>query len=240
MATVKQHYDTVLSDVYSWMFGGFDAGIEGNERLLKAHRIEPHGSCVAVDLGAGCGFQSIPLANLGFRVVAIDLDSKLLDELARNAKGARIDLIQDDLLNFRQHIDSPAELVVCMQDTLIHLETKHDVRKLFTEVFASLEDGGRFMLSFRDLSTELTDLDRFIPVRSDAERIMTCFLEYEPETVKVHDLVHIKIEGRWELRKSFYRKLRLSAGWVRDELSRAGFREISPTVERGLITIVAQ
>lgn len=30
MATVREHYDHVLSDVYSWMFGGFDSGIESN------------------------------------------------------------------------------------------------------------------------------------------------------------------------------------------------------------------
>jgi len=40
-------------------------------------------------------------------------------------------------------------------------------------------------LSFRDLTPDLTGLNRFIPVRSDPDRIMTCFLEYEPETVIV-------------------------------------------------------
>ena len=47
--------------------------------------ITPARSGRAVDLGAGCGFQSIPLARLGFAVTAIDIDRKLLDELHRNA-----------------------------------------------------------------------------------------------------------------------------------------------------------
>ena len=53
---------------------------------------------------------------------------------------------------------------------------------------AALERGGRFVITYRDLSREALELDRFIPVRSDDTTILTCFLEYEPETVKVHDL----------------------------------------------------
>ncbi len=41
---------------------------------------------------------------------------------------------------------------------------------------------------------ELTELDRFIPVKSDGSKIFTCFLEYEKETVKVHDIIYERIE----------------------------------------------
>ena len=30
MPSVKQHYEEVLSDVYSWMFGGFENGLKSN------------------------------------------------------------------------------------------------------------------------------------------------------------------------------------------------------------------
>ena len=62
MATVKEHYADVLSDIYSWMHGGIDSGIQINSEFFNEHHIIPKGSGVAVDLGAGCGFQSIPLA----------------------------------------------------------------------------------------------------------------------------------------------------------------------------------
>ena len=65
MATVKQHYNEVLSDVYSWMFGGFESGIQRNIEFINKHKLNPQGSGIAVDLGAGCGFQSIPLARAG-------------------------------------------------------------------------------------------------------------------------------------------------------------------------------
>jgi SAM-dependent methyltransferase len=240
VASAEQHYDEVLSGVYSWMYGGFDAALARFTEFFMSRGIAPRGSGRAIDLGAGCGFQSIPLARLGFAVTAIDLDRKLLDELREHAGSAKIAVVRGDLLDFDELADLPAELVVCMVDTLVHLSSKSDVSRLFAKVHAALEPGGRFVLSFRDLSHEATELDRFIPVRSDESTVFTCFLEYEPETVKVHDLVYRRqADGRWQFLKSFYRKLRLARSWVEAELMRAGFTGIEATAERGFVTIVA-
>lgn len=239
MATVEEHYENVLSDVYAWMFGGFDSGVEKNIGFFRKLGIKPTRSGVAIDLGAGCGFQSIPLAQKGFSVTAIDLDTKLLDALASNACGLPVKIVRDDLVDFDKHIDANAELIVCMTDTLIHLESKDRVISLFEKVVASLENGGHFIITFRDLSYELSALDRFIPVKSDDNIIFTCFLEYEPERVKVHDLVYMRKDSRWSLNKSYYRKLRLSKEWVDEQLLAAGFSNIESTVDRGFVTVIA-
>jgi hypothetical protein len=114
-----------------------------------------------------------------------------------------------------------------MGDTLTHLPDHASVRQLFTDVYQSLEPGGSFVLTFRDLSIRLDGLDRFIPVRSDADRILTCFLEFGTDFVTVHDLLYLREEngenGGWQLKKSSYRKLLLSVGDVTDALSDAGF-----------------
>lgn len=239
MATVEAHYERVLSDKYSWMFGGFEAGIEKNRRFFAQRGIRPAGSGLAVDLGAGCGFQSIPLAEAGFSVVAVDIDRKLLAELEANAGDLPVRPVRDDLLCFEDHVEERVELVVCMTDTVLHLASRQQIVSLFDKVFAALHPGGRFILSFRDLSSELRDLDRFIPVRSDENVVFTCFLEYEPETVKVHDLVYERIGDQWSLAKSYYRKLRVSRHWVETALSRAGFALAESSVEAGMVTIIA-
>ena len=239
MATVKEHYDRVLSDVYSWMFGGFDSGIERNIDFFKKNKISPVRSGVAIDLGAGCGFQSVPLAKVGFSVIAVDTDGKLLNELKNNCGTLAVNIVQDDLINFEKYARDKAELVVCMTDTLVHLESKDKVLSLFNKVVSSLELGGKFIITFRDLSSELSELDRFIPVKSDENIIFTCFLEYEPETVKVHDLVYKKNSEKWNLNKSFYRKLRLSKDWVDSQLFSVGFNRVESTVDHGFITVIA-
>lgn len=238
MTTVNEHYDRVLADVYSWMFGGFESGIQKNLEFFKQHNLSPIGSGKAIDLGAGCGFQSIPLAQIGFSVTAIDLNAKLLNELKENLGEINVRTIQDDLINFEQYIEDKPELIICMTDTILHLESKDKVNSLFEKVFASLSDRGKFIVTFRDLSTELVELDRFIPVKSDADTIFTCFLEYEQNTVKVHDLVYRQQDNAWQLHKSFYRKLRLSKLWVDDRLKDVGFSQIESNVERGFVTII--
>jgi precorrin-6B methylase 2 len=239
MATVKQHYTDVLSDVYSWMLGGFDLALSKNIEFFQLHDINPQESGIAIDLGAGCGFQSIPLANRGFSVTAIDLDQKLLNELKANASNLDITTIQDDLINFEQYVDRKAELIICMTDTLLHLESKKKVSTLLQKIYVSLESKGKSILTFRDLSQELSELDRFIPLRNDEQTIFTCFLEFEPDTVKVHDLVYQKDHNSWKLNKSFYRKLRLSQQWVDRQLKEAGFKQIEFKVNNGLICVIA-
>jgi len=239
MASSKAHYEQVLSSVYSWMYGGFPAALQRNIDFFEANEISPRKSRNAIDLGAGCGFQSIPLARLGYAVTSFDLDRNLLRELTEHSKGLSINTVEVDLLRFRDYVNADVELAVCMMDTLLHLESREDARRLMADVFSALEDGGKFIITFRDLTHELTNLDRFIPVRSDATKVFTCFLEYEPETVKVHDLVYRKAGSSWELAKSFYRKLRISEQWVTGELTKAGFMDINSNNEKGLVTVVA-
>jgi SAM-dependent methyltransferase len=239
VANVEQHYDQVLSDVYSWMYGGYDSAFARYKEFFSSRGIVPARSGRAVDLGAGCGFQSIPLARLGFAVTAIDIDRKLLDELSEHAGDVDIAIVHGNLLDFERHVHGPVELAVCMVDTLIHLESKADVASLFAKVHGMLEPGGRFVITYRDLSREALELDRFIPVRADDSTILTCFLEYEPETVKVHDLVYRKVGADWTFRKSFYRKLRLAQAWVEGALRKSGFELAEAGVERGMVTLVA-
>lgn len=239
MASVAEHYDQTLAEIYSWMHGGFNAGIQKNIAFFKPELFAPKSSAIALDLGAGCGFQSIPLAKLGYSIIAIDLNSKLLAELQKHAGNLPIQLVQDDLLNFGQTVNDNLELVVCMTDTLLHLETKEQVALLFSKVFSALEPGGQFVMSFRDLSKTLEGTDRFLPIRSEKNCILSCFLEYELETVKVYDIIYRYQNANWKLYKSFYHKLRVSQDWVVEQLIKSGFKKMNPTTEAGFVTITA-
>lgn len=239
MATVEVHYKDLLSGFYSWMLGGLDFQLTKNKEFFNSRNIQPANSKVAIDLGAGCGFQSIPLAELGYSVTAIDLDEELLRELKGDDVNKSITIVQDDLLNFDQYVTGPSELIVCMTDTLLHLESKDKVQTLFKKVMDHLENAGTFIITFRDLTNNFEELDRFIPVKQDENTIFTCFLEYETDTVKVHDLIYLNEDGQWCLHKSFYRKLRLSPSWVKNKLAQAGFAQVKMDVENGLVTVNA-
>ena len=240
MANVKEHYDNLLASCYSWMCGGSDLILKKNRAFFQGHNIWPARSAAAVDLGAGSGFQAIPLAEAGFKVTAIDVSRDLLTELNKTAAELSIRTIQDSLLNFAEHSPEKIEIVVCMGDTLTHLKTLAEVKKLIHSVYEALEEEGLLILGFRDMTIELTRLDRFIPVRSDSKRIFTCFLEYEKNHVKVHDILYEKAGDQWEMKKSFFRKLRISSQWVKECVLEAGFKVEKFDLGNGMVTIIAR
>jgi 2-polyprenyl-3-methyl-5-hydroxy-6-metoxy-1,4-benzoquinol methylase len=240
MASVKEHYDNLLAPYYSWICGGAELKFEENYKFFQSHAIRPALSGVALDLGAGSGFQSIPLSQSGFKVISIDLSHDLLMELNAHAEGLSIVTIEDNLLKFTDHIHRNIELIVCMGDTLTHLQTLKEIQNLIEDACQALEDNGHLILGFRDLTAELKNLDRFILVRGGSERIFTCFLEYEKDHVKVHDIIHERNGNRWGMKKSYFRKLRISPQWVNECLLKSCFAIEDFSNDKGMITIVAR
>ena len=131
-------------------------------------------------------------------------------------------------------------MIVCLGDTLTYLPSLEAVAALIRDIAAALAPGGRCLLGFRDyVSRELVGEQRFIPVRSDDTRILTCFLEYHPEHVLVHDLLHECSAKGWSQRVSSYRKLRLDPDWVVGRLMSAGFSFERNFVEAGMTCLLA-
>jgi SAM-dependent methyltransferase len=242
MTTAREHYETLLADHYSWLFGDFETRVQEQSSFFTTHGITPGEPAkrLAVDLGAGPGFQAIALARLGFRVQAIDFSTKLVRELAERAAGLPVQAIEDDLLHFPHHVIEAPELVTCMGDTLTHLDSLGTVRRLVASVRERIAPGGRFMVTYRDLSLELTGPDRILPVRSDDRTIFTCFLEYTPDRVNVHDIVHVRADGGWQMKASVYPKLRLARSTFEQWLRGAGFEIEHADTVRGLAELVAR
>ena len=241
--TAQKHYENLLADHYEWMFGlSFEAKVAEQKAILDEFLGNGRAGGLAVDLGCGPGFQSFALSDRGYEVLAIDTSEKLLRDLSARVDSRNIVTKRADLRELDSLV-SPAsvEIAVCMGDTLTHLSSRSEISRLFQSLARVLKPGGRFVVTYRDLaSTELFGLDRFIPVRSDDRRVMTCFLEYETaENVVVHDLLNLRgDDGNWTLHKSSYKKLRLPAEWVIAELSASGL-SISGRSEGRMITIAA-
>jgi hypothetical protein len=165
----------------------------------------------------------------------------LLKDLEARAGALDIRTVNADLLDFRAHVAAPVDVIMCMGDTLTHLPDHSCVESLFAAAAASLKSGGFFVTTFRDyVSAPLQGEARFILVRSDADRILTCFLEYEDAVVIVHDVVHQWEGGSWRLRVSSYPKLRLSPQWAVERLSSLGLTAISDPLPGGMIRVTAR
>jgi hypothetical protein len=56
----------------------------------------------------------------------------------------------------------------------------------------------------------------------------------------VHDIVYEKTDDQWKMKKSYFRKLRITSQWVRERLSKAGFKVEEVNTPNGMITIFAR
>src|SRR5262245_42309799 len=239
MTTVRDHYDGLLAKHYSRMFGDFEAKVAEQRALLERLGVTaPAPGAPAVDLGSGSGFQSVALARLGYRVLAVDFSRRLLDELADRTRGLAVEAIAGDIRDVARLASPNIELAVCMGDPLAHLERQVDVDAVFQGVASRLVANGRLVLTFRDLSAERRDLDRVVPLGAWDDLVMTCFLEYEASTVKVHDLVWVRQPEGWRLRKGMYRKLRLAPARVAARLRAAGFAVERHAAPGGMVALV--
>ena len=240
LKSVRNHYDEFLAPVYSWILGDFENAYHANVELFERLRLSPEQGDLAADLGCGPGCQSLPLAERGFRVVAIDFCQELLDELAERAGDLQITTVCDDLTDFDQHIGKPSDLIVCMGDTLVHLPDSATVDHLIDRICSALKAGGTFVYSIRDyVSSEPTGADRFVPIRADDQQIFTCFLDYREKVVHVHDMLYVKEDGAWKMHISDYLKLRLDTAKINQRLQANGLDISQQLTEKGMIVVVA-
>jgi 2-polyprenyl-3-methyl-5-hydroxy-6-metoxy-1,4-benzoquinol methylase len=151
---VFQHYEQLLAEHYSWMFGvPFRTKVDEQLDAFKTLDVEPGKHGVAVDLGSGPGFQSIALAELGFKtVIAIDSSPKLLAELNSHKGSLPIRTEIADLREFDKLVSQgSAEVIVCMGDTLTHLDSPEDVEAIFEKARDCLRASGILVLTFRSI-----------------------------------------------------------------------------------------
>jgi ubiquinone/menaquinone biosynthesis C-methylase UbiE len=241
MTDAATHYETLLARHYSWMVGAsFDAKVAEQQALLDEMTVR--GSGLAVDLGCGPGYQAVALARQGFsQVMAVDGSQILLDELQDHAKDLPIQPLRADIRELKTF--APADtvsVIVCMGDTLTHLESLDDVSRLLADAHRALKPGGILALTFRDLSIERTGLDRFLPIRADADRIMTCVLEFGTDHVVINDLIYVRDGESWSLHKSSFRKIRLGVADVLADLRLLGFHvQVNKTLANGMQAIAA-
>jgi SAM-dependent methyltransferase len=222
------------------MLGDLDAAFR--RAVAELHDMDvPDKQGLALDLGAGLGLHSVALAQLGYRVIAIDGCAELLEELKRRQDALPISIVQGDLCAFEAHLPSACDVILILGDTLTHLPSLDAVEALLEAAARNLRPGGLFAATFRDYAGKtLSGDERFILVRRDEERVLTCFLEYGEHTVAVHDILTERKDSEWVQQVSSYPKLRLRPESVMEKLKSLGLKPRRETAPSGMVRIVAR
>lgn len=225
--TVIAHYDELLCKYYDWMLGDFDSAANATAKLLTELNILGVEGATALDLGAGTGIQSVPLAQAGFSVTAVDLSARVLAELTKRTDGLPVRAVRGDMLDPETYTEAaPFDVVACMGDTLTHLGNEQEVYRLFANIIAVLKSGGPLILSWRDMSGPVspTGAPQAYPVRLERDRLFTTVIAAAgPGHVSSTDIISVRSENAWEFGQNSYYKLRLSQVTCVQMLITSGF-----------------
>lgn len=240
VSSATDHYDNHLGPICAWMVGDPKSAQGRAGAELADMGLTEGGGALALDLGAGLGLHSAALARAGFRVLAIDSCEVLLDTLRERCRGLAVQVVRDDLAGFARHLEHPAAVILCLGDTLTQLPSRAAVDTLFDAVRDALAPGGLFAASFRDyVSTELKGDARYILVKRDEERVLTCCLTYGPEHVTVQDILTERRASEWVQTVSSYPKLRLAPAALAQALTERGLTARVETAPAGMVRVIA-
>ena len=103
-----------------------------------------------LDVGAGTGRVAIPLAQAGYRVVALDTDSQLLTELERRAPGLPVETVCADAREF-ELVARAFPLIAVPMQTLQLLGGADGHLAFMRRARAHLRDGGIVAVAIADV-----------------------------------------------------------------------------------------
>lgn len=149
-----QTYDD-LAELYHLMFEDWDKSIERQAAALSSILQKNCGlakSARVLDCTCGIGTQALGLAKLGFQVSGCDISPKAIKRAQQEAsiRKLNIQFSVGNILELNDFQDSQFDAVICMDNSLPHLESHEQLVQAAQQMRAKLVPGGVLMSSIRD------------------------------------------------------------------------------------------
>ncbi len=132
------NYDS-LADIYELQYANYRDDIAFYARLA-----ERFGVTQILELGAGNGRVSIPLARRGFEVTLLEPSEKMLEKARAYAarENVEVSFVEADAKDFK--LEQTFSLIIAPFNMLMHLYTLPDQDAALERINAHLENGGVF------------------------------------------------------------------------------------------------
>jgi SAM-dependent methyltransferase len=230
----REHYDDAALYDYEYRRRRADVGFY---RGLAKRRLGGPGRIL--ELGAGSGRVTIPLARDGHHVVAVDQSQPMLGRLRGRvaalpeAVRRRITVVRGDLRGFA--VDGKFPLVVAAFNTLEHLYTRGEFAACMAGVDAHLEPGGAFAFDVQlpDLAWLLRDptkrwaKTRFTDPSTGAKMLYSTNHDYDPVSqIALIRIYYEPLDGRGGERVVKLSQRKFFPAELEALVAHAGFRVI--------------
>lgn len=205
-----------------------------------------------LDAACGVGTQAVPLAQLGYDVVAADPSAGMLRKARTVAEHYgvldRIEFRQVDFLQLRQTISGVFDAVVCKGNALPHLLLDEEIEGALRNFYDLLRPGGMVVIGMRDFGPFMETRPRFFPgtihTFDDGSEFITFDIwEWEdgPPVIATQNLYIIS--GKADHYRTIKRQVvfrPLSTDEVKVVLLEAGFEDVVDQLDRSEQVLIAR
>lgn len=141
--TMKQPHDnwgTYYDFVYECTFGSFYSNLT-KETLNGVNQILPTGTIL--DFGAGTGRLSLPLAEQGYKLIAIEKSIGMVEEFKRKLDGQN-SAIEIHKCSISEYENGTADLAIALFTVLSYSITEDELSKNIENICKHINQGGYF------------------------------------------------------------------------------------------------
>ncbi len=195
LADAAEFYDNLAGEYDSMT--GFDKRFV-HERPFFNLLVQRFGITTALDAGAGTGFHSLLLGQLGVHMMAMDVSNKMLERVKAHAKDLhlKIDIVESTFQDMPHRLNKKFDAVVCMGNSLPHLLTREELVQSLKNFSAVLRPGGILFIQILNYARILTSRERIQSVKEAGAITFVRFYEFHEESVVFNILRLKKKEGR--------------------------------------------
>jgi glycine/sarcosine N-methyltransferase len=150
----RRCYDELAAE-YHLIFADWNASIARQAAVIGPHLEREAGgsrSLRILDCACGIGTQALGLAQRGHRITGSDLSAAAVNRARREAsdRGLHARFVVADMLDLTPVNEENFDAVVCLDNSLPHLESYEQLCQAAMEIRKKLPSGGVFVASIRD------------------------------------------------------------------------------------------
>ncbi|WP_342739973.1 class I SAM-dependent methyltransferase [Bradyrhizobium sp. B117] len=222
-----------LASVYHLLFESWDKTIKKQAECLGQLLPPPSQAGRILDCSCGIGTQALGLAGLNYDISGSDL-SPLAVRRARSealARGYDIEFRVDDMRDLSAVPCKHFGVVLCMGNSIPHLESDVEVRQAIENMNKKLVDGGLVMFSIRDYDMVLDERQTstkpsFFSDGANRRIVHHVWDWIDDRSYRFHVYLTLQNDGEWRAHHfvGHYRALR--TGELVALLDQSGFKNI--------------
>lgn len=161
MAISAQSYDEFAAR-YHLIFEDWETSIEWQATVLGGILLQEDGGKLPIrvlDCACGIGTQSLGLATRGFDVEGYDISSGAIQRARTEAskKSLKVPFSVASMLHLDSIMSTGFDAVICIDNSLPHLESDAELLQAAQQIFDKLKVGGSFIGSIRDYDTLIVE-----------------------------------------------------------------------------------